>query len=1038
SFYNVPTAFRLTGNVEQNALSSAIATLCQHFHILRTVYQYRDEELIQIIEPFDADKVPFEVVSIDAGQMPQRLQDEANFAFDLETQWPLKAVLFICGSEQVLSLNIHHIAIDGFSAKLVTSALSEAYQMHHSANANKAVDEGKGEVFKAPQYADYAYWHQQYLASNACQEARAHWNELLKDAPSCHNFPLEYPRPSSMSVEGDDVDRVIDGQFFTKIKRVAQQNNSSVFLLLQSMFAGFMARFGDEEDLVIGSIYANRTPSVFMNTIGMFANAIPFRYRFDKTTDIGHLIESSKTQHKQAMRYQQFPFEMMLEGLNLDRDPSYNPLVQVQFVLQEDSLNDFTLNDLDVEMISNRQAVAKFDFAVHVSIKQDSVKTQWEYNTNLFSKARLNTIVDHFMAFAEHHLNNEFDKVLRFDFSEQTAANEVSESHFDGYLSNPEIVEKYATSQPNVIAVIQDERKITYAQLVARGNAFIAGLQQNGIEFGDRVAVYMDKSIEQVIAMYAVMRAGFVYVPLDPGYPAERLAYICDNAQAKALVYAGDFAPSLDMAGQTPLMVFETLMSTQTQAKLVSLAQDHSAYIIYTSGSTGKPKGVLVPHGSIYYSLQANRKVYNFKDQDMMPTVGSQAFGVSLLETFVPLVSGGTVQSLSKSDVADINRLINITQDVTVMHFVPSLMAQWLDQIQHNPALYPNLRLLLVGAEAVPPILLKRLRAWHANVVVRVLYGMTEGSVVGSSYLSDDHDGQGYSVGKAHPNMKFYVMNRLGVPQPSGAAGELYVGGLSLASGYVGLPQLTSEMFIHHQQLNQRLYKTGDRARLMPSGHFEFLGRSDHQVSLRGIRIETGEIESLVNHIRDVKKCIAHVVPLDSGDNKFALYYTQYGDADKSAIEASIKAVLSKNIPESMRPSIFVRLDEFPLNPNGKVDRKKLPKPTVGSATEYVAPSTDTEKYLHELWCTLLELERVSISDSFFELGGHSLMATKLINKINEHYGISVPMKRFFEASNIHDCAKVTDEEIEKCQLSQLLVNDDNTDDDGDIDEFVI
>jgi len=279
-------------------------------------------------------------------------------------------------------------------------------------------------------------------------------------------------------------------------------------------------------------------------------------------------------------------------------------------------------------------------------------------------------------------------------------------------------------------------------------------------------------------------------------------------------------------------------------------------------------------------------------------------------------------------------------------------------------------------------------------------------------------------------------MNRFGVPQPVGLAGELYVGGLSLAAGYVGLPELSDEKFIHHKALNERLYKTGDRARLLASGHFEFLGRVDHQVSLRGIRIETGEIESLVNQIDEVKKCIAHVVPLDNGDSKFVLYYTQYGDVAKPVMEASIKAVLARDIPESMRPSIFVRLDEFPQNPNGKLDRKKLPKPS--SDSDYIAPATDSEKYLHDLWCSMLELEQVSVLDGFFELGGHSLMATKLINQINGHYGISLPLRRFFEAANIRDCAMVIDDEVEKYHVSQLVVKDESADIHGESDEFVI
>jgi amino acid adenylation domain-containing protein len=828
----------------------------------------------------------------------------------------------------------------------------------------------------------------------------------------------------------------VKGSLFDKIKSTAQQQNTSVFHLLQSIFAGFMARYSDEDDLVIGSVYANRTPSVFMNTIGMFANTIPFRYKLDDNTDIAHLINSTKTQHNQAVRHQQFSFEMMLEGLNIERDPSYNPLLQVQFVLQENSLENFTLNGLDVEAINNAQAVAKFDFSVHVYVNKDDVTIQWEFNTNLLSKQSVLTNLEHFLGFAEFYIDNQFGKVLHYQFDKPSVGNDVCKSNFDDYISNPQLIEQYGITQGDAIAVREGDKSLSYSQLIEQGNRFIAGLQAQGVQFGERVAVYMDKSIEQVIAMYAVMRAGYCYVPLDPSYPQERLAYICDNADAKVLVHGANLVPNADIARKIPLLVFESLTDTSNEPQLKNLNEEQPAYIIYTSGSTGKPKGVVVPHGSIYYSLQANRKVCNFTAQDRMPTIGSQAFGVSLLETFMPLIAGGTVQTLTKPEVADTSALIATTQDVTVMHMVPSLMAQWLDQIQTSNAHYPNLRLLLVGAEPVPPILLARLKAWREDVVVRVLYGMTESSVVSSSYLSHEHDGNVYSIGQPHPNMQFYTMNRFGVPQPVGVVGELYVGGLSLATQYVGLPEQTQDKFIEHKLLQQRLYKTGDRARLMSSGHFEFLGRVDDQVSLRGIRIETGEIESLVNQIADVKKCIAHVVALNNGDSKFALYYTKYGACDKSSIEASIKAVLAKDIPESMRPSIFVELESFPHNPNGKVDRKKLPKPT--SSAQYVAPTTESEQYLHTLWCNMLELEKTSVVDSFFELGGHSLMATKVINKINENYAINLPLKRFFEASTIRQCAIVIDEEVQKCLLSQLVAIDENADTNEEIDEFVI
>ena len=504
SFYNVPAAFRLTGEVDEYALEQAVILLCKQFHILRTVYQYRGDELKQIIEPFDANKVPFEVELVDADRLEQRLKDESNYCFDLSSEWPIRAVLMKSGPKQVLSLNMHHIAIDGYSAKLITRSLSEAYHNSQLPKAEQRLTDG---AFSAPQYADYTLWHQEYLASDACQEASEYWKLLLENAPSCHNFPLEFARPSTLSVEGDVVYESIAGDKFEKIRDTAQRNNISIFLLLQSLFAGFMARFGDEEDLVISSVYANRTPNAFINTVGMFANTIPFRYRLNESTDLGHLLNTTKGQHKEALNHQQFPFEMMLDGLRIERDPSYNPLVQVQFVLQEDALTDFNLTGLDVELINNRQAVAKFDFSVHVYVYSDSVKIQWEYNTNLFSKERLLVILDHFLEFIDYHVQNEFASVLLYIFSQKVPIDDVSKSNFGPYISNPELIEKYAISQPHVIAVKDDTRSLSYACLVEDANKFIAGVQQSGVKFGEPVAVYMDKSVKQVVTMYAVMGA---------------------------------------------------------------------------------------------------------------------------------------------------------------------------------------------------------------------------------------------------------------------------------------------------------------------------------------------------------------------------------------------------------------------------------------------------------------------------------------------------------------------------------------------------
>lgn len=1031
-FYNVPVAFKVDGNLNIDALKCSIRDLCIDNDILRTVYQYQNNELIQVVEAFNPDKLHIPIVHIKANELDVALRKEANTDFDLQLDWPIKVTLFAVGADYVLSLTMHHIAVDGFSAKIIVKSIERRYAHYCSENKTEYSLVKRQQL----QYADYSKWHSDYLKSSEAVKAKNYWQNLLKDSPSCHNFPLEYTRPSSLSVEGEVTQRKISGYLFDKIFEVAQDNNISVFLLLQSIFAGFMARMGDEQDLIISSVYANRLPTEFAQSIGMFANTIPFRYQVEESTDLKQLISATEEQHTNAMKFQQYPFELMLDGLTLERDSSYNPLVQVQFVLQESSLDKFELIDTRMTRLDTRQPVAKFDFSLHVSVSESQITIDWEYNTNLFSRGRLNQFFDYFLSFIEAHVEYPSHRVMHFQFREQLVARDVIKNNFGAYLSNPEIIENIARQTPSAIAVQDENKHCSYESLVSSANCIIAGLQATGIGKGERISVYMEKSLEQVIVMYAVMRAGYTYVPLDPSYPEDRLSYICENSDAKGIIYNSARCPSQSITSDIPLFRYEELIECKLKVELTNIEHDDPAYIIYTSGSTGKPKGVQVPHGSIYYSLQANKKVYQFSSKDSMPTIGSQAFGVSLLETFVPLIAGGTVQTLNKEQVTDINELIDSTQDSTVIHMVPSLMAQWLDMIEKKPALYPKLRLLLVGAEPVPPILLRRLKLWRDSVVVRVLYGMTESSVVSSGYLSSEHDGNGYSIGKPHPNMKFYTMNRFGSPQPIGVPGELYVGGLSLAQGYVGLPEITKDKFIHHGKLNERLYKTGDRARLLPSGHFEFLGRVDHQVSLRGIRIETGEIESHINALEDVKKCIAHVVPMDNGESKFVLYYTSNGLLAHNELEAQIKQTLKSEIPESMRPTLFMRLVSFPHNPNGKVDRNKLPMPTIDS--EYIPPESEVESYLHLLWADSLALEKVSIVDNFFELGGHSLLATKLVNKINDYYDIKLPLKSFFETASIKGCAEVIELELNK----KVVIEEDSVSDQeetqGELDEFVI
>ena len=1013
--------FRLYGQLNQQALTKAVVAICQKFDILRTVYVYQRGQLQQVVEAYQQHKLPVVFESIDAFQMTTRLRTEINQGFNLACEWPIRVGVFCSSLEQVLSITVHQIAVDDYSLTLLTRALSEAYQLF-CRDINADISTLDGEVFSGAQYMDFGIWQQDYLHSDSCKQERQYWAGLLKNAPSCHNFPLEFSRPLQLSFAGDELEYSIGAHCFARLQQTAQVKQTSVFLLLQSLFAGFMARYGDEDDLIIGSVYGNRELESFKQSVGLFANIVPFRYLFDSDTDIDYLIDSTKAQHKQALRYQQLSLDMMLEGLNIVRDLSFNPLIQIQFIEKNDLSESLILDNIEAEQVNYGQTFAKYDLAVYVCVMADEIKLTWQFNRQLFSRGWMSEVLSDFVEFIEHHVVNSVDKVLNYPFKRlllRHQNNREIKAHFAPYVSCFERIERYAVSRCDAIAVHQTPFSLSYAELIAKANLLIAAMQQTGLVKGDRVAVYMQSSLEQVIVMYALMRAGFVYVPIEPSSGRQHAAYVCQNAKVKGLLCISNERPCETIVADIPVWIYEVLIGCGHEPHLQKLEANDEACVIYMPNAEQQPQGVVLSHGSIYYALQVNRQVFEFRRQDVMPTTSPLGASLSLVESIVPLLSGGTVEVLVKQQMTDLASLIASTQRVSVMHMLPSMMTAWLEALSDNERLYPNLRLLLIGGEPVSSSLFARLKQWRTDIMVRAVYELPECGIA-SSYLSHEHDIQGYGLGKPHPNIDFYILNRCGQLQPDGVAGELYVGGLSLATGYESLAQLTTERFIDHPQLRQRLFKTGDRARLLPSGQFEFLACSSNQLKLGGWRLSAGLIESLTSQIEGIKQCVVSMAELGQMGTQLVLYYTKLNSQiDTITVEQTVNAQLFAVLPKWMRPRILVGIDRFIYKKNGKIDYAQLPQPNY--ATDFDKPCSDTERYLQQLWCKLLLIKHVSVTADFFALGGHSLLAVKMLNQINDDFAINLPLKQLFTATNIRDCAALIDEKVEYRKLCRLL-----------------
>ncbi|MEI5640046.1 MULTISPECIES: non-ribosomal peptide synthetase [unclassified Pseudoalteromonas] len=1006
-YYNLPVAYKITGELDVNKLEQAFVSLIAQHHVLRTVYS--ESNNLQQVQDMTDFELPYTQLQ-DELALAEALRAEANYRFNLATEWPIRAHVFQLPDYSVLSINVHHIAADGFSAKVILQTLSNAYAYMNG--------EQLPSVVKA-QYADFCDWQRQYLSSELGQQGITYWQQLLQGAPSCHNFPLQYSRPAVMTVVGKRRKQLLDPTLSAAIKAEAKRYGVSSFSMLQSLFACFLSRMSDSKDIVFGSVYANRSCENVGHTVGMFANTLPFRFQFSNNDDLDAVVSQCQELVQNAKQYQYVPFDRIVECAGVENQSNHLPLVQIMLVAQDNALEQFELENCRVEFLENDQDVSKFDFSIHVFTKEEQLAFVWEYNTDLFSSEWISRLGEYFELFITKLIAEPTLPFLKADFTVTKAVEEVAKSNFDKFKNLPALVSEQASTAKNKVAIRQGERSLTYGELDDQVARVAGSLINLDYAAGSRIAVCMEKSIDMIVAMLGIMRAGFTYVPIDPSYPEARISQICKSADLSCIITEdGEFTAETEY-WQQEVVTLSQLKPGEKPAVMPAIALSDIAYVLYTSGSTGIPKGVAVSHESIFYSIIANREVFEFSSDDVMPTIGSQAFGVSLLEIFVPLVSGGTVEIVTRNDVNLLPTLIENTQSASVLHAVPSLMSSWIDEVQHlDETCYANLRLLLVGGEPVPEALLKKLRAWRDNVEIRVLYGMTESSVVSSSYDAKAVQLSSYCIGQPHPNVNYYIMNQHGALQPDGVSGELCVAGLSLASGYTNNEEQTKSHFIYEQKLQQRIYRTGDRAKRNLDGYYEFYGRLDNQISLRGVRIELGDIECCTNAIDMVTQCVVHPQVIKGSETLLVLYFSIQEGAEEGEVIKLIKEQLAKQLPETMRPTLFYCMDSFPLNANGKVDRKALPIPQL--TMSYVEPETATEKALQALWSELFDTPSVSVEGNFFELGGHSLLASKLVARANALFSIELSIASFMTTPTIRLCAKQIDLELEKQKLQQL------------------
>lgn len=1030
--YNIPVAVRLKGELKIEVLKCALNEIVRRHEVLRTSFAIVDGEARQVIVPADADHSAILIEMADfAGmeqvdaetEMQRRVRVESATPFNLSQGPLLRLRLFRLGpAEHVLLAVMHHIASDGWSQGIMVREFATLYQAYAEGR--------KSPLPELPfQYADYAVWQREWLQGELPDGQLAYWKEQLADVPA---LELLTDHPRSESVAGSGLHLILPQHLSEGLKRLARSEGATLFMTMLAGFQLLLARYASQDDIAVGTPIAGRRWAETEDMIGFFVNTLVLRVRIDSKASFTELLAQTREKTLDAYAHQDLPFEKLVEELQPERHLGRTPLFQVMFALQNAPQSELQLPALTMSNIDIESKIARFDLMLMAAEAHGEIHAGLSYRADWFDESSVRRMLSHWENLLASILENERLEIRNLSMLSAAERGQILEEWNRTETEYPkrfvhQLVEDQAAASPGAVAVESGTQELTYAGLNRQANQLARYLAKHGVAAESRVALCMERSPDLMVGMLGILKAGAAYVPLDPRYPPSRLAFMLEDSRIDVLVTQRDFQTLFTGLVKTVLCLDslkQEIGRLDPSNLAVAVDGDNLAYVLYTSGSTGEPKGVGMPHGPLANLLhwQGARAPEGRPLRTVQFTAAT--FDVSFQEIFSTWSQGGSLVLIDEETRRDPYLLWGTLLKKQIERlFLPFVALEQLAEAADISERRAGLREVITAGEQlrITPAIAALFRVLP-GCVLENHYGPTESHVVTAHRLERDISGWPVlpSIGRAIANAQLYLLDEVQEPVPAGVAGEVFLGGLSLARGYIGNSRLTAEKFIpdpFSKKPGRRLYRTGDLARRFTNGDLEFLGRKDRQVKVRGYRIELGEIETALSGCPGVAQSAVTMREDRPGEKRLVAYVIPR--PQEILISTSLTARLRDILPEYMVPSAFVELEKFLLTSSGKIDRGKLPAPIEDQVPDAVMPpQTMEEEVLCGIWAEVLKKERIGRNDHFFALGGHSLLATKLIMRARRAFQMDLPVRGIFENPTVAGLA----EYIRKLKLSHAGV----------------